>query len=145
MEFTCTPVCVGFLPRGMLLTLLVTSTAFLKTSCQVLCQFVTTTQLAVPLTGQDKQSQPLLGDPLSCFRPFCTRQSPSEASLVVKQREQRVKHAVSMPFLFLSSTKPAALMENKDVKPGALLCAMQELPSVEGRPSPASSATPPTV
>lgn len=98
----------------------ITSTAFFKTSFQVLCQFVTTSRPAIPLTGQNKQSQPLLGDPLSCFRPFCTQRGPSEASLFLKQCEQRVKHTVSMPFLFLSSTKPAALMENKDVKPGAL-------------------------
>lgn len=111
----------------------------------IFSSFVPTTRPAIPLTGQNNQSHSLLGDPLSCFRPFCTQRSPSEASLFVKQCEQRVKHAVSMPFLFLSSTKPAALMENKDIKPGALLCAMQELPSVEGRLSTASSATPPTL
>lgn len=96
------------------------------------------TRLAVPLTGQNKQSQPLLGDPLSSA-PSVPGEVPAKRHLLW------VKHAVSMPFLFLSSTKPAALMENEDVKPGPLLCAMRELPSVEGRPSSASSATPPTV
>lgn len=56
VEFTCSPVCVAFFPKGRLPASLVTLAAcFLKDIFQVSCQFVTAMLQAIPHKARNKQ------------------------------------------------------------------------------------------